>query len=263
MTKLDLLIPVYNEGDNIHGVLAALNREVQTPFRMLICYDRDDDNTLPAVKSFGPTKFSIEFVKNQGVGVHGAIMTGFQHGASESQAVIVMPADDDYNAGLIDKMFSEFERGADLVSASRFMRGGSMVGCHWVKATLVRISSFTLHFFARLPTRDATNGFRLFSRKVLNALPFESTMGFSFSLECLVKCHRLRLKVTEVPAQWIERRVGKSRFQVLKWAPAYLHWYFYAFQTTLLGKRAELPEALRTPPLTSNATPNRFQNPVV
>jgi len=234
MIDLDILIPVYNEGENIIRVLDALKREVKTSFRVLICYDRDDDNTLSAIRGYGTTPFPIVLVKNQGQGVHGAIVTGFQYGGSN--AVIVIPADDDYNAGIIDKMYRAFEEGADLVSASRFMPGGKMEGCPWLKAVLVRASSLTLHLFARLPTRDATNGFRLFSRKVLQNIQLESTQGFSFSLELLVKCHRLGLKVAEVPALWIERRVGKSRFQVLKWAPAYLRWYFYGFQTTFQGK---------------------------
>ena len=43
-----------------------------------------------------------------------------------------------------------------------------MVGCPWLKAMLVRGGNFTLHHLARLPTRDATNGFRLFSRRVVD-----------------------------------------------------------------------------------------------
>ena len=49
--QLDIVIPVYNEGDNIVGALRALAREVKTPARVLICYDRPDDDTLPAVRA--------------------------------------------------------------------------------------------------------------------------------------------------------------------------------------------------------------------
>jgi len=51
-------------------------------------------------------------------------------------------------------------------------------------------------------------------------------------LGVVVKCHRLRRRIGEVPAQWRERTHGTSRFQVMKWLPAYLRWYFYAFATT-------------------------------
>ena len=48
--ELDIIIPVYNEGDNILPVLRALKQEMKTSFRVLICYDRDDDTTLKALK---------------------------------------------------------------------------------------------------------------------------------------------------------------------------------------------------------------------
>ena len=62
----------------------------------------------------------------------------------------------------------------------------------------------------------------------------ESDSGFCYSIELLVKCHRLGWPVAEVPAQWFERKAGESRFRVLGWLPAYLRWYFYAFATTFL-----------------------------
>ena len=147
---------------------------------------------------------------------------------------LVMMADDDYNAGIIDVMIAKAETGCDIVCASRFMPGGSMVGCPWLKAVLVRVSSFTLHYLARLPTRDATNGFRLFSRRVIDQVVIESDRGFCYSIELVVKCHRLRWRIGEVPARWRERSRGTSRFQVIKWLPAYLRWYAYAFATTYL-----------------------------
>ena len=49
--RLDIVIPVYNEGKNILATLTALRRDVKTPSRVLICYDRDDDDTLPAIKT--------------------------------------------------------------------------------------------------------------------------------------------------------------------------------------------------------------------
>src|SRR4029077_18593045 len=103
---------------------------------------------------------------------------------------------------------------------SRFMPGGSMVGCRPSKALVARLGSFTLHHFARLPTHDASNGFRLFSRRVIDLVPVESDRGFCYSLELRVKCHRLGWRIGEVPAQWFERKHGESRFRLLSWLPA-------------------------------------------
>lgn len=237
--ELDIVIPVYNEGENIVSVLESLHRDVRTKFRVLICFDFETDNTLPACRAVATRiPISIEYVKNQGRGPHGAVLSGFR--ASQAPAVLMLPADDDYNSKQIDKMVANFRSGSDIVCACRFMPGGCMKGCPWLKAMLVRLAAFTMHFLAGVPTRDSTNGLRMFSRRVLDSIPIESTQGFTYSIELLVKAHRRRLKITDVPFQWFERTKGKSRFKVGAWLFAYLHWYFYAFRT-LLGARQERP----------------------
>ncbi len=234
--RLDIIIPVYNEGANILPTLASIAREVKSPARILICYDREDDNTLPAIRNASglPGPLAIEYVRNRGRGAHDAVITGLA--ASHALFALVQMADDDYNAGIIDTMLRLGETGCDVVCASRFMKGGSMVGCPWLKAALVRIGNFTLYHLARLPTRDATNGFRLFSRRAIDQIVIESDRGFCYSIELLVKCHRLGWHISEVPAQWMERAKGTSRFQVMKWLPAYVRWYLYAFATTYLRR---------------------------
>ena len=227
---LDIVIPVYNEAENIVRSLDALSRHVKTPYKVYICYDKDDDNTLPAVRDLP----NIVLVKNKGRGPHSAVMTGFDR--STADCVLVYPADDDYNADIVDRMVAKFREGNDLVAASRFMKGGSMKNCPWVKSFFVRGASFTMHWLSFIPIQDASNGFRLFSRRLLDTVEVESTEGFTYSIEFLVKCHRLRWKISEVPAQWFERTHGKSRFHVMKWLPYYLTWYFYAFATAWLKR---------------------------
>jgi dolichol-phosphate mannosyltransferase len=237
--RLDIIVPVYNEGANIVPTLASIAAAVKTPNRVLICYDRDDDDTLPAIRDSREAlgNLTIEFVRNRGSGAHGAVLTGFA--ASTAPYLLMFPADDDYNAGMLDALVAEAEAGCDVVCASRFMAGGSMTGCPWLKAMLVRAANFTLYHLARLPTHDASNGFRLFSRRAISQIKIESTRGFCYSIELLVKCHRLGWRIGEVPAQWFQRAHGSSRFQVIKWLPDYLRWYRYAFATTYLRRRPD------------------------
>ncbi len=236
--ELDIVIPVYNEGRNILSTLAALARDVRTPARVLICYDLPDDDTLPAVRG-APDLYpglAVEFVRNPGRGAHRAVMAGFA--ASSAPFVMMCAADDDYNAPILDRMVALARGGCDVVCASRFMPGGGMVGAPWLKAVLLRAANFTLHHLARLPTGDASNGSRLFSRRVIDEVEIESDRGFCYSIELLVKCHRLGWRIGEVPARWFERKHGESRFRVLAWLPAYLRWYRYAFATTFLRRPA-------------------------
>lgn len=238
---LDIVIPVYNEGANILQTLSALEKGVKTPARVLICYDFPEDDTLPVIRDQWRGKLPVTTVKNQRRGAHGAVMTGLY--ASTAPYVVVYPADDDYNAGILDQMVAEAESGNEIVCASRFMRGGGgMVGCPWLKACLVHLAAFSLHHMAGMPTHDPTNGFRLFSRRVIDRIQVESSEGFTFSIELLAKAHRLRWGIAEVPARWFERQAGQSRFRVLKWLPAYLKWYCFAFATAF-GRRP--PETVR------------------
>lgn len=244
-TEMDIVIPVYNEGANIVRVFTALANSVKTPFRVLICHDHDEDDTLAALRTDPVPGVEWVAVKNPGRGALGAVLAGFE--ASTAAAVLVFPADDDYNPPRLDAMMDKFREGCLIVCASRFMPGGCMVGCPWLKALLVRSSAWALRHIARLPTHDPSNGFRLFSRMVLTTLPIESTSGFAYSIELLVKCHRLGWPIGEVPVEWHERKCGQSRFRVLKWLPQYLVWFRYAFATTYLFRGAETV-AVRTEP---------------
>ena len=230
----DIVIPVYNEGANIVGVLESFRTGLEFPVRVLICYDREDDDTLPALQGYGTAPFPIMLVRNRGRGVLEAILTGLS--ASTAPCIITFPADDDYNAGRLNDLIRRFQEGSDIVAASRFMAGGRMQGCPLLKAVLVRSAAFIMFHVGRVPTHDATNGLRLFSRRVIDLIPVESKVGFAYSMELMVKAHRLGWRISEVPFLWHQRKAGKSRFQVLAWLPQYLTWLFYAMGTTHFGR---------------------------
>jgi glycosyltransferase involved in cell wall biosynthesis len=239
--KLDIVIPVYNEGANIKAVLESFRRELSFPYRVLICYDFDGDTTLEALAMLPREDYHYELVKNNGRGVMAAIRAGLAQ--TTAPFVMTFPADDDYNAPRLNAMIEKAETGYDIICGSRFMRGGCMEDCPLLKAVLVRSAAMFLVYIARVPTHDATNGLRLFSRRVIDEIPIESQVGFAFSIELLVKCHRLRWPIGEVPFSWHERTAGKSRFRTLHWIPQYMQWLRYALATTYLrrGRSAAAP----------------------
>ena len=231
---LEIVIPIYNEGENVIKLLKQFELIIKTKFRVLLCYDSDEDNIFDYKEMIKKFKFEIIFVKNLEKGPSAAVKKGMYFGKSD--CIIVYPADDFLNVAIIDQMYSSFRAGNEIVVASRFIKGGSMKGCPLIKAILVRVASTTLYLLSSIPVRDASNGFRLFSRKLLNTVEIESKVGFAYSLELLSKCNRLKLKIEEIPAQWEERSEGSSRFKVLKWLPEYLRWYIYGLSTTWLRK---------------------------
>ncbi len=232
---LEIVIPVFNEGDKVLKLMELFQNNIKNNFRVLFCYDLDDDNIFQYKDKFEKFNFEIQFIKNPSRGPCSAIKEGFKSGNSD--CVIVYPADDFINFNIIDEMYNKFMNGSHIVAASRFVKGGSMKGCPLIKSILVRTASFTLYYFSSIPIKDASNGFRLFSRQLLSEVSIESKVGFAYSLELLAKCNRLKYKISEIPAQWEERSEGSSRFKVFKWLPQYLKWYIYGLSTTWLKRR--------------------------
>jgi len=224
----DVIIPVYNEGNNIIQLIKYLKRSSKNILKIYICYDFDKDTSIYAINN-------SEFLNNQNIiliknlfnGPCEAIKTGFFH--SKAQVNVVYPADDFYNGLLLDKMYDLYLQGYDVVCPSRFIEGGIIKNCPIFKYLLVRIVSFTLYYMTKIKIKDPTNGFRMFSRKLLNSVSIKSKEGFSYSIELLIKAKKQQLKIIEVPSVWIERKDRKSSFKIFKWSRAYLKWFFIAF----------------------------------
>ena len=221
---IDIIIPVKNDNENILKLIPKLVKHLKYDFIISICYDPNDpilNNENEIKKIYAKT----QFLKNPAQGPCEAIKYGLFQTSNDCK--IVYPADDFLNISLINKMYEEFKLGADLVVASRFIKGGSMKGCPLLKSILVRAASFSLFYLSTIPVRDASNGFRLFTKNLITNCGIESTKGFSYSLELLVKADRYKYKIVEVPAQWEERSVGQSNFKIGMWINSYLKWYFY------------------------------------
>jgi len=220
---LDIIVPVFREEGNISKTIEEIFKIPEINFRVMVVYDFDEDPTIQVIKNHFD-KSQIVCLKNKYQGLNGAIKTGFEN--IQSKATLLYPADDHENFNLIAKMFYKFCEGYDIVCASRFIDGGSYEGAPLVKRLIVKFVSFTLTNFTTLPTKDATNGFRLFSKSIVEKFPIESKKGFTFSIELLAKAHRNNYKITELPEKWPVRTSGKSKFSYYT-IPFYFKWYLY------------------------------------
>ena len=220
---LDIIVPVFREEGNISKTLQEISKISEINYRILVIYDFDEDPTLNVINQrFNESE--VICLKNKYEGFNGAIKTGFEN--IQSKATLLYPADDHKNFNLISKMFNKFNEGYDIVCASRFIDGGSYEGAPLIKRLIVKLVSFTLTNFTSLPTKDATNGFRLFSKSIVEKFPIESKKGFTFSIELLAKAHRNNYKITELPEKWPVRTSGKSKFSYYT-IPFYFKWYLY------------------------------------
>ncbi len=228
----NIIIPVYNEGENLIKVINHLKKEVKGNYQIIICYDDDSDNLFQFIDKILNINNNIKLLKNNYYGPCGAVKTGLEK--SDTNAMIVYPADDLINGNILDDMYKSYLEGYDIVAPSRFMKGGSMKNCPLIKEIIVRFASFTLFKFSSIPVEDASNGFRLFSKKIINRFNIESELGFAYSLELLVKAERYGYKIKQLPSQWLEREIGSSNFKIFKWLKQYLKWYFYGLLTNFV-----------------------------
>ena len=227
---LDIIIPVFREEGNISKTIEEIFKIQEINFRIMVVYDFDEDPTIQVIKN-NFDKTQIICLKNKYQGLNGAIKTGFEN--IQSKATLLYPADDHENFNLIAKMFYKFCEGYDIVCASRFIDGGSYEGAPLIKRLIVKFVSFTLTNFTELPTKDATNGFRLFSRSIVEKFPIESKKGFTFSIELLAKAYRYNYKITELPEKWPVRTSGESKFSYYT-IPFYFKWYLYILMSTFI-----------------------------
>lgn len=226
--KLSIVMPVYNEGDVIETTVKRVETTVKSPHELLVVYDMDKDTTVPPIKKLQKKFNNVKLVKNTfGKGALNALKTGLK--SAKSNAVCVMMADLTDDPKVINSMMQEFESGADVVAASRYMKGGHQIGGPIVKQLLSRGAGLSLYFLAGIPTHDATNSFKIYSKKFLDKTKIESNGGFELGIELTVKAHFSGYKVTEVPTTWTYLN-KESRFYLKKWLPQYLRWYFLAFK---------------------------------
>ena len=236
---ITIIVPVYNEGGNIETFLRGVEQYISEPYEILVVYDFPEDDTLPAIAALHPPVASVRMVHNTiGKGVLNAYKAGFA--ASKGDVVVLMAADGADDPRDVPIMVKLVREGADVAAGSRYMRGGSQVGGPFFKQMLSRIAGVSLYYLAGLPTHDATNNFRAYSRRVIE-MPIEGTRSFALGIELVCKAHWNGWKIVEVPTTWRDRTVGVARFRLLAWLPDYLHWYLLALRNAWLPRKRRTP----------------------
>lgn len=231
MSDVTIVIPVYDEGNNICAALAELDSNVRVDAETWLVYDSESDSTLPfAHECVGKTRIPFRLVRNKyGRGALNAIKTGLEEAPTE--LIVVTMADLCDPPKVINEMVSvAISRNADIVCASRYMKGGRQFGGPRFKGFLSHAAGLILCWFAGLPTHDPTNSFKLYRKSFLNTVTIESTGGFELGLELVVKAHAAGRRIIEVPTTWRDRVAGQSNFKLWKWLPHYLRWFFKAFR---------------------------------
>lgn len=226
--RLTVVVPVYNEGEDVNGFLDRLFDGIAMPCEVLAVYDSPDDTTVPFLEKWArDDPRLIPTLNTYGKGAALALRYGIDHARAE--VIVVTMADGSDDPQQVEALARLVERGVVVAAASRYAKGGQQVGGPLVKRVLSRAAGLSLYWLARVGTRDATNSFKAYDRDFVRRVGIESDTGFELGLELVAKARRHRLPVAELPTIWLDRTVGQSNFQVWSWLPRYLRWYRYAF----------------------------------
>lgn len=221
MKTIDVIIPIFNEGEVLKKIINELNDKAKANLKFIICYDNDDESGL----KFLPNLKNITTVKNKDKGPNEAILTGIKYATAEF--ILVYMADDIENIDLINQ-FIELSKEYDLIIPSRYIDGGKFENANFVKKTIAVLGYILLNKILRIPYRDCTNAFKFFRRKLLDEIKFESKFGFTYAIELTIKTNYLKRKIIEIPCVWRDNQSRKSNFKILNWLPYYLYWAYRA-----------------------------------
>ena len=214
-----LILPTYNERDNIEPIVAAagevLARAAPDGFRMLIVDDGSPDGTGQIADRLAGERDWLEVLhRREKSGIGPAYLAGFRH-ALDREAGFLMEMDSDFSHDPADlaRLLGAVRAGADLALGSRYVPGGGVRDWGPLRRLVSEGGSLYARWVLGLRVRDLTGGFKCFRREVLEAIHFDSvrSQGYAFQVELTYRAVRAGFRVVEVPIVFRDRRRGQSK----------------------------------------------------
>ncbi|MDQ1301647.1 MAG: Polyprenol monophosphomannose synthase [Chloroflexota bacterium] len=215
--SLTVILPTYNERDNVPLLIAGILRAVRPPVRVLVVDDNSPDSTWQVVAEIAARDPRVRLLhRTTERGLTSAIWAGIQ--AADTDAVSWMDCDLAMPPEVIPALLARLAAGADLAVGSRYTPGGKDVG----HSLLARTFSVTINLFASLllgwRVRDYTSGF-IAARRAIFAVTPGSDQGKltltgdygEYCIDLLARAQRLGLRVEEVPYVCGARLSGESK----------------------------------------------------
>lgn len=218
---ITVLVPAYNEEAVIGEFIETFQAECGlTDYELLIVNDGSKDKTAQIIKDHQigyPELRLVDYPDNKGLG--GALKTGFQE--AKGSIIVTMDSDLTHPPSKVNELIRALDN-ADVSIASRYVKGGGMVGVPaWrVALSVVANTAFQILFFTR--ARDLTAGFKGYKASVIKSTPIKRT-GFAVQLEIMVRLLKKGVKIKEVPLMLGVRKEGQgqSKFSIVRMLPKY------------------------------------------
>jgi len=212
--KLLVVIPTYNEIENIESMLNSIMELAPSNVDVLVVDDGSPDGTGARVDSFArsqPRVHCLHRAKKMGLGT--AYVYGFEWGLKKNyDALIEMDADFSHHPRYLKEMVRDLET-ADFVLGSRYVSGGGTVNWGLGRKILSRGGSFYARLLLGAPISDFTGGFNGWHRRVLDAVHYNTLRsdGYSFQIELKYRAVKSGFRFKEFPIIFEDRKVGKSK----------------------------------------------------
>ena len=214
--KLTVVIPTYNEAQNLPKLAAALFSLPIPDLHVLVVDDRSPDGTGELARSLAE-EYSGRFgviVREGKLGLGTAYVDGFQRALQEgANAIAQMDADFSHDPECLVE-FLEALKYHDVILGSRYVPGGKLDERwpRWRKG-LSAFGNIYARTILNLPVQDATGGYRVWRRESLFNMPLERVRsnGYAFQVEMTYLASRLGYTFAEVPIYFADRRWGTSK----------------------------------------------------
>jgi dolichol-phosphate mannosyltransferase len=209
-----LVLPTYNEAENIEALVAAAREKLPSSARVLIVDDNSPDGTGAIADRLAEESAQVDVLhrpRKEGIGP--AYLAGFRHAlAGGARLVLEMDSDFSHNPAYLPRLLEAAER-ADLVLGSRYVAGGGVSDWGPLRRAISRGGSAYARLVLGIGVRDLTGGFKCFRGEVLEAIDLGTIQarGYAFQVEMTYRAVRAGFRVAEVPIVFRERRVGASK----------------------------------------------------
>ena len=212
--RTHVVVPTYDEADNIEPLTAALLAVLPAGARITIVDDASPDGTGVIVDRLAELHEGIDVLHRESKdGLGPAYVAGFRHVLDAGAELIVqMDADFSHEPAAVPRLIAA-AASADLVLGSRYVAGGSVGRWGGRRRRVSRWGSAYARTWLGVGVADLTGGFKCFRRPVLEAIGIDSvgSLGYAFQVETTYRAIRAGFRVTEVPIHFHDRRVGESK----------------------------------------------------
>lgn len=211
-----VIIPTYNEKDNISAILLAIF-SLQQGFHVLVIDDGSPDGTADIVRRLQSKYAGMLFLEERTgkLGLGTAYIHGFKWALEKGYRYIFeMDADFSHNPGDLQRLYEAAkEEDADVVVGSRYVEGGGFVDWPRNRILLSKGASLYTRLILWIPVRDTTAGFVCYSRRVLEAINLDQIhfVGYAFQIEMKFVAWKLGFTIREVPIIFRDRTIGTSK----------------------------------------------------